>query len=38
MSEKIKVIGADWCPFCSKVKKYLSKQNIQFTWVDTDTT
>jgi glutaredoxin 3 len=30
------VLGADWCPFCIKVKNHLEKKNIPHEWVDTD--
>jgi thioredoxin reductase (NADPH) len=30
----IVVYGADWCPDCSRAKKYLSQQMVNFRWVD----
>ncbi len=30
----IVVYGADWCPDCSRAKKYLSQQMANFRWVD----
>lgn len=33
-----KVIGADWCPYCMKVKNYLESKSVPFEWVDCDTT
>lgn len=31
------ILGADWCPFCVKVKNHFIKNSIQFEWVDTET-
>ncbi len=28
------VYGADWCPDCSRAKKYLGQQMVNFRWVD----
>lgn len=28
------VYGADWCPDCTRAKKYLSEQMVNFRWVD----
>ena len=33
----IKVLGADYCPFCVRVKEYLETNQIYFQWVDTET-
>lgn len=32
-----KIIGADYCPFCIKVKQYFQKKEVPFEWVDTET-
>ena len=32
-----KIIGADYCPFCIKVKQYFEKKGVPFEWVDTET-
>jgi glutaredoxin len=32
-----RVIGADWCPFCIKVKNYMQNKKIDFKWIDSDT-
>lgn len=37
MSHKIRVLGADWCPYCVKVAKHLKNKNVAFDWVDTNT-
>ena len=37
MSEQNRIIGADYCPYCVKVKNYFQNNKIPFTWVDTET-
>ena len=37
MQNTYKVLGADYCPYCNKVKNYLEKNNISFEWIDTET-
>lgn len=32
----IKLYGADWCPDCLRVKSFLSKNNMQFEFIDVD--
>jgi len=32
-----KIIGAEYCPYCLKVKNYFEGKNIPFEWVDTET-
>ena len=32
-----RVIGADWCPYCMKVKDYLENKKVKFDWIDTET-
>lgn len=34
----ITVIGADYCPYCVKVKKYFEGNNVPFQWIDSETT
>ena len=34
MGEKITVYGAYWCPDCRRSKRFLSEQQIPYTWVD----
>jgi glutaredoxin len=28
------IIGADYCPYCVKVKAYFEEKNIPFEWID----
>jgi glutaredoxin len=32
-----RVIGAEWCPYCVKVKDYFDSKKIPYEWVDVDT-
>ena len=32
-----RVIGAEWCPFCVKVKKHLEGKKADMQWIDSDT-
>lgn len=32
-----KIIGADWCPYCMKVKNYFDQKKVAYEWVDTET-
>lgn len=34
---KLKVIGATWCPDCKRSKTFLSQHRIPFDWVDMET-
>jgi thioredoxin reductase (NADPH) len=34
MAEKLKVIGASWCPDCKRAKTFLGQHRIEFDWVD----
>ena len=33
---QVKVLGADYCGFCTKVKKYLDGKGVNYEWVDTE--
>lgn len=35
--KRYRVIGADYCPFCIKVKNYLDKQKADYEWIDSET-
>lgn len=32
------ILGADYCPYCVKVKDYFTSNKIPFNWIDTETT
>lgn len=32
-----RIIGADWCPYCMKVKDYFDGRKIEYEWVDSET-
>lgn len=34
MQQKLKVIGASWCPDCKRAKTFLGQHRIAFDWVD----
>ena len=34
MDQKLKVIGASWCPDCKRAKTFLGQHRIEFDWVD----
>jgi thioredoxin reductase (NADPH) len=34
LAQKLKVIGASWCPDCKRAKTFLSQHRIEFDWVD----
>ena len=34
MTEKLRVIGASWCPDCKRAKTFLGQHRIEFDWVD----
>ena len=36
MSHPNRVIGAEWCPFCVKVKHYLDSVKFDYKWIDSD--
>jgi len=31
------IIGADYCPYPIKIKKYFESKNIAFEWIDSET-
>ncbi len=35
--ERYRVIGADYCPFCVKVKNYMDKKKLNYEWIDSET-
>ena len=34
MEQKLRVIGASWCPDCKRAKTFLGQHRIEFDWVD----
>jgi len=34
MDQKLRVIGASWCPDCKRAKTFLGQHRIEFQWVD----
>jgi glutaredoxin len=32
-----RIIGAEWCPYCLKVKDYFESRSVKYEWVDCDT-
>jgi len=34
MAQKLRVIGAAWCPDCKRAKTFLGQHRIEFDWVD----
>ena len=34
MEQKLRVIGASWCPDCKRAKTFLGQHRIEFEWVD----
>ena len=34
MDQKLRVIGASWCPDCKRAKTFLGQHRIEFEWVD----
>ena len=34
MNQKLRVIGASWCPDCKRAKTFLGQHRIEFQWVD----
>jgi len=34
VEQKLKVIGASWCPDCKRAKTFLGQHRIEFDWVD----
>lgn len=32
-----RIIGADWCPYCIKVKDYFDQKNVKYEWIDSET-
>jgi thioredoxin reductase (NADPH) len=37
MEQRLKVIGASWCPDCTRAKAFLTQHRIAFDWVDLET-
>lgn len=37
MEQRLKVIGASWCPDCKRAKTFLRQHRIDFEWVDMET-
>ena len=37
MEQRLRVIGASWCPDCSRAKAFLGQHRIPFDWVDLET-
>ena len=37
MAQKLRVIGASWCPDCKRAKTFLGQHRIEFDWVDMET-
>ena len=37
MDQKLRVIGASWCPDCKRAKTFLGQHRIEFDWVDMET-
>lgn len=37
MEQKLRVIGASWCPDCKRAKTFLGQHRIEFEWVDLET-
>jgi thioredoxin reductase (NADPH) len=37
MDQKLRVIGASWCPDCKRAKTFLGQYRIEFDWVDMET-
>lgn len=37
MEQKLRVIGASWCPDCKRAKTFLGQHRIEFDWVDMET-
>lgn len=34
MAQKLRVIGASWCPDCKRAKTFLGQHRIEFDWID----
>jgi len=34
MTDRIIVYGTNWCPDCTKVRKYLDKNEIPYQWIN----
>lgn len=34
--KKVAVYGAEWCPFCHSVRKWLDQHSIEYTYYDVD--
>ncbi len=36
MDNKIKVFGTRWCGDCSRTRRFMDRNQIDYTWVDID--
>ena len=35
-SEGIIVYGTNWCPDCTRARRFLDRHKVAYTWIDTD--
>jgi glutaredoxin len=36
MSDKVLIYGADWCWDCRRARKFLTRREVPFEWIDVD--
>ena len=36
MSDKVIIYGADWCWDCRRARKFLTRREVNFEWIDVD--